>query len=680
MASDSPLNGAGPSGSTAPTSFAEQLQSRHADAAHKATIEEVVDEDDVQHPPPSALLAHPQEQGDPEQNLSAKAMGKQKVSEKQAPAASPAPLDTQSEELFPALGGPKSRAPAKAPAWGSSTPPSLADGFTNGTRANIASRPSSVATSGRSTPVTTPLSPNFASSNVRGTGAVRLPGKSTDKFSMRPSQLLPRTQLKKPVQDVLRDINRKSRAKVTMRPAADGGIEFEATGPTAEIVQQALRDVSKEVGAKQVLKMPIPATARPHIIGSQGRTIKEIKELSGANLQMPKAEEIPPDADDGFMVPLTIEGDAISAVIAQREVQNILSRKAANMNVRLRDIPPELYPFIAGPRNAHIESLIGDRAVDIRVPPYHTWSHQPPPATSSHADIPNFTPHPSHHIVISGNRQAVQDARAEIERQANLLRKQIGLSQLDISRGQHQFVAGVNGESLHDLLHETGCSVIMPPSSDDSETIFVCGPRDRLELGVDQVMNLATSMRSANVDIGRSFPNPPMGAQAYTRALTRYLQQRRAIQELERLHDSHIVLPAPLDGSSTWEVYSREGKNTIKAKTDILNLVNAHPPARFRHIDVDPFFQSHLHERHANRILQDHGVRMILPEEVESPQVILIYEGPSSAQESNASRQKPSQADVAEFEKALLTAQDEIFRMFADQQAIGTRSVQIPNK
>ena len=679
MASDSPVNGAGPSGSTAPAaSFAEQLQSRHANAAHKPTIEDVVDEEDIQHPPPSAQLASSQDQPEPEQKLSAKAMGKQKMPENQAPAASQTTLDTQSEELFPALGGPKSKGPAKASAWGSSTPPSFANGFANGTK--MASRPSSVATSGRSTPVTTPLSPISANSNFRGTAGVRLPGKHTDKFSMRPSQLLPRTQLKKPVHDVLRDLNRKSRATVHMRPAADGGIEFEATGPTAEIVQQALRDVSKEVGAKQVIKMPIPATARPHIIGSQGRTIKEIKELSGANLQMPKADEIPPDADDSFMVPLTIEGDTISAVIAQREVESILNRKAANMSVRLRDIPPELYPFIAGPRNAHAESLSRERDVDVRVPQYYTWSHQPPPVTSSSPDIPTFTPHPSQHITISGNRKAVLDARAEIEKRANLLQKQIGLSQLDISRGQHQFVAGVNGESLHDLLHETGCSVILPPSSDDSETVFVCGPRDKLELGVDQVMNLATSMRSANVDIGRAFPNPPMGSQAYTRALTRYLQQRRAIRELERMHDSHIVLPTPLDGSSTWEVYSREGKNTIKAKTDILNLVNAHPPARFRHIDVDPFYQSHLRERHANRILQDHGVRMILPEELESLQVVLIYEGPGDAQDFNVSRQKPSQADVAEFEKALLTAQDEIMGMFADQQAIGTRPVQIPNK
>jgi hypothetical protein len=76
---------------------------------HNVTIEDVVDEDDIQHPPPSSAVK-------PTVNQSADAA---------APTPKKAPVfDVQSEELFPALGGgPKSKAAANVPtAWGAKKP------------------------------------------------------------------------------------------------------------------------------------------------------------------------------------------------------------------------------------------------------------------------------------------------------------------------------------------------------------------------------------------------------------------------------------------------------------------------------------------------------------------------------------------------------------------------------
>ena len=256
MASDGPSTSAGPSRST-PVSFAEQLQSKHArDAAHNPTVQEVTDEDDIEHPPPSASLPAA---ADPSTNrgdvpLSEKAMGKQKVKENQPPAkATPVPLDTQSEELFPSLGTPKTAAAKTPVAWGSAKPESLANGLANGNK-TAGSVPSSGTTSRTSTPVSTPLTPTAANGQWRPTGAAagwRPPSsKHAEKWHMRPADLLPQKQMKKKVEDVLRDINRRSRAKVSMSPAPDGGKIFEAQGSSVDAVRQALRDVSKEVGAK----------------------------------------------------------------------------------------------------------------------------------------------------------------------------------------------------------------------------------------------------------------------------------------------------------------------------------------------------------------------------------------------------------------------------------------------
>lgn len=111
-------------------SLAAVLEAKHAqDAAHKASVEDTLDEEDIQHPPPSSLVND----------------GKPQIP---APAASPAPapapktatkerpaFDVQSEELFPALGsGPKPKTPAAA-TWGAK-PSSVAAAAANGSGVN----------------------------------------------------------------------------------------------------------------------------------------------------------------------------------------------------------------------------------------------------------------------------------------------------------------------------------------------------------------------------------------------------------------------------------------------------------------------------------------------------------------------------------------------------------------
>lgn len=112
-------------------SLAAMLEQQHArDEAHKATVEETQDEEDLKHPPPAAsepvqpILV---DADTPEQPSVADAVaGPTKPAPKKAPA-----FDVQSEELFPALGsGPKPTAPAAA-TWGAKKP-SAAAAVSNG--------------------------------------------------------------------------------------------------------------------------------------------------------------------------------------------------------------------------------------------------------------------------------------------------------------------------------------------------------------------------------------------------------------------------------------------------------------------------------------------------------------------------------------------------------------------
>lgn len=423
------------------------------------------------------------------------------------------------------------------------------------------------------------------------------------------------------------------------------------------------------------------------MIGRQGVVIQGISKRTGARVHIPRVEDNPvPDmeGDDSLTVDVTIEGDAVAAEMARREIEAIVNERTSKVNLRLRDIPAEFYPFIAGPRNSRISALEDGRQLKIQVPHYHTWSDQPPPQQPS-SGMPLFIPSQSSHIRISGDRSAAQEARAEVERQVEELRRQITLAQIPIDRGRHQFVLENGAASLHDLLEETGCAVILPPSSEDTEMLTVTGPQDRIESGMDRVMNLAMSMQMSGVDVARDIarrhPNAPMGPEAHARALTKYLQQRRAVERLERQFDARIILPAFADGASNWEIYSRDGTKGLRARSEIMNIIGAHPPSRLKHVEVDPFLHQHVHRQGARQIRDQYGVHLLSSEEPDqSPHMILVYEGPDATEQYQLPKQQPSPQEIATFEQNLAQAQKHILSLIQDREDIGAASVEVPPK
>ncbi|KAL9101887.1 MAG: hypothetical protein Q9163_002908 [Psora crenata] len=676
---------------------AEKLRQKHeADAAHRAKVEDVVDEEDIAHPPPSMHL--PVDSGGPSdttaEGSSTIARGKQGAFEEprlvhtKARTNGIAPLNTQSEESFPALGsGPKAPAATQAPvAWGAKKPSSVHSGL-NG--AYDHTNTSSMASSRASTPdakILTPSSTNASAiPSLRGMPfpqQMALPGRHIERIQFAPSQLLPRDQLKKPLQDTLRDMNRKSKAKVEMKTGANGNIIFEGKGPV-DATRQALKDLAREVGSKQHVKVPIPLSVRPYVIGRQGAVIQGISKRTGATVQLPKIGEVPSPAetdDDSQTIDVSIEGDAVAAEMARREIESIVNERTSTVNLRMREVPAEFLPFIAGPHNSRINALEEGRQVRVQVPLYHTWSDQAPPHSPAPGALPQFVSSPSNHIRISGDRLAVQEVRAEIERQVEALRRRITLSQVPIDRGRHQFILDEE-KSLHDFLQETGCAIILPPSSEDTELLTITGPQEKIESGMDKVMELASAMQMSRIDIARQHADAPTGAQAHARALTRYLQQRQAIEQLERQYAAHIVLPDSEQSPADWEVYVKDGKNGIRARQDILNLISAHPPSRIRHIEMDSFFHQHVHQQSARRLRDEYGVHLIPPESVKpSNHLLLVYEGPQLANDElyQLPRQRPSPHEMADFERHLQQAQQHILSLVQGQEDLSSASIEAP--
>ncbi|KAL1306230.1 hypothetical protein AAFC00_004321 [Neodothiora populina] len=659
---------------------AQKLMQKHGAEDHKPTVEEVVDEEDIAHPPPSMLssthastpASAPESTPAP---LSEKAAGKQPAEDTPAPTATkpkPAALNVNSQDAFPSLGAARPAQAAAASMWGKK-PAAVAksngvNGSANGTPAAFSNASSRAAT---------PNSGFVTPSSAAPSAGVQLPGRYSERYFMKADELLKNHELKKPRKAIINDLNKRIKAKVTMIEAASG-LTLEATGSGPEPVRSALKAAAKELGAKQSIKVPVPVSVRAHIIGRQGSTIKQLSEKSGARIQVPRPEEneAVDEDDEDATIDVLVEGDTVSANYARRLIEDIVGQRTSTVNTRLRDIPAEFYPFLAGPHNAGVGALEQGRDINVQIPHYHTWSAQPPPQANAPRQLPAFVPQTAFPINIAGDRAAAAEARAQIEQQVAQLKQQLAAEQLAIERGRHEFIRGEKGAALHDFLAETGCSVIFPPDSEDDEMILVVGPEDKLEEGVNKIMDLASSMSSHTVDFARSHPNAPGGAQAHAHAVTRYLQQRQAIQQLERTYDARIV-----PQGTAWQVYTRDGKNGIRARSDISNLVLGHPPSRLSPMHVDPFYHQHIRQNAGKKVREQFGVHLVVPEEYgDDDDILLVYEGPSDAADYELPRRQPSAQELQEFQRALKQAQEHLLSLIGAQQDIVSREVEAPVK
>ena len=193
-------------------SAAQRLQQMH-----HATVEDVVDEE-------QPTKGGNDASGSWAAPMSATAAGKQKdtgVSKK---------IDTGSHELFPELGAPKGKSANVTPIWGAK-----AKSGSNGATSNGAS-----AAAGAPAPqISAP--------------SLSIPGRNVESVTLEPQYLTPVKQLKRPIPDIIKDINRKSRANISMTTAPNGRLKFDATGPQ-EVAQQALKDLVSQIGSRVSLQ------------------------------------------------------------------------------------------------------------------------------------------------------------------------------------------------------------------------------------------------------------------------------------------------------------------------------------------------------------------------------------------------------------------------------------------
>lgn len=247
---DATQNGSfGANGSSGPLSAAQKLMQKTHDEAHRPTIEDVPDEEDLTphpHPVSSSILESADEPADAPSwapSMSAKAAGKRKEA---SPGKESRPLlDTQSDESFPGLGGgsvPVRTAPSP---WVANRGPQAPNGARNGTSTN-----------GSSTPVSGASVPPAGANQVGGKDKVQsLAGESGLSFTFQPKEL-PRSATKKPLPEVIKEISKKHRINLSQTTGEGGVIKITAAGSQAPDSRK--RQAFKELGSQINTKVRTP--------------------------------------------------------------------------------------------------------------------------------------------------------------------------------------------------------------------------------------------------------------------------------------------------------------------------------------------------------------------------------------------------------------------------------------
>jgi rRNA processing protein Krr1/Pno1 len=297
----------------------------------------------------------------------------------------------------------------------------------------------------------------------------------------------------------------------------------------------------------------------------------------------------------------------------------------------------------------------------------------------SRGQAPAFIPAVGdNHISLAGDRAAVLAARLEIERLTQELQRQLTLDQCTIDKGRHQFIIGNRGISAQDFHAETGCAIILP-GNDEDDVITVVGPADQLDAAMERAMDLAMGMQNSRLDLTKHLRNAP-SPRDHARNLTHYLRDREEIARIERIHQAHIVTPFASNGAAEpWELYSRDGKNALKAQNEIKQLLEAHPPNRMTALDIDEFFHKHLQKEFSQRVQNDYGVHLVIPKGIKAAPVVLVFEGDEGqAPEYEVPRGQPSAADLKLFKQGLEDARKHILDSIRAQGKIVDTKIDVP--
>jgi len=265
----------------------------------------------------------------------------------------------------------------------------------------------------------------------------------------------------------LQTIEATSACKIEMSSSKDRSLTFLITGKQADVLR-AKRMILVDFQTQANATINIPKEHHRFLLGKGGEKLQALERQTATKITIPKAQDAANDA-------VTVAGAKDGIEKALFEIQKISDEQSKQAFEKL-DVPKIYHPFISGPNNASIQALLAKHAnVRINIPPLSVMKDE---------------------LSITGEKEGVLACKAYVLAVWKEMEKKCSTIQVEVKKSQHRYVIGPRGNAINEILAETGVFVEMPPNTDDSETITLRGPQEKLGLALTKVYEKANSVQN----------------------------------------------------------------------------------------------------------------------------------------------------------------------------------------
>jgi len=263
----------------------------------------------------------------------------------------------------------------------------------------------------------------------------------------------------------LSSIETSSQCKIEMSSSKDRSLTFLITGKQASVLK-AKRMILVDFQTQTNKTINIPKEHHRFLLGKGGAKLQELERNTATKIVIPKAGDAANEA-----ITVAGAGDGIDKAIF--EIQKISDEQSKQAFEKL-DVPKIYHPFVQGAGNCNVQAMLAKHSgVRINIPPLSVNKDE---------------------LSITGEKEGVLACKVEILKIWKDMEKKCSTIQVEVKKTQHKYVIGPRGNSINEILADTGVFVEMPPSEGDSETITLRGPQEKLGLALTKVYEKANSV------------------------------------------------------------------------------------------------------------------------------------------------------------------------------------------
>merc|ERR1712223_761844 len=385
----------------------------------------------------------------------------------------------------------------------------------------------------------------------------------------------------------IKNVMEKTGAKIEMSSNKDQSLTFLITG-NKDTVMRARRELLVQFQTQASVNISVPKDHHRYILGRQGAKLQELEAKTATKISMPKVSE----ASDS----ITISGPKEGIDKAIHEIM-IISDERSKQSYEVLSIPKIYHPFINGPNNENIKKITDEHAnVRVNIPPL-----------SVHKD----------ELSVAGETEGVMAVKEKIMKMYKDMERKMSTVSVEVKKSQHKYVIGPRGNSINEILAETGVFVEMPSSESNSETITLRGPQDKLGLALTKVYEKANSVVSYDVSCPNWIHKYIIGRRgAKLQNLMGDLQKQVHIEFLEAGDVIKIEGP-PTEADKAKEILDTQAK-------DLMNKMD------YIDINVDAKYHKHIIGKGGstvNKLKQEADLMINIPPDNQAGSTCIRIEG-----------------------------------------------------